>query len=326
MVAMWVGSFSRCGGRSMKIQLRSLQRFVATPIALVVLLAAATKSFGAEPIVLEGAIVTLIEHAEVPARALGPIEQLSVSEGDVVKVGDLLAKIDDGEAALDADRAAIELAVARRDAANELPVLAATKAEEAAKAELKRATDSVAKYEKSISQSELDRLKLAADEAGLRRRQAIHERETAELTARVKDNELQTIRRRLQLHQIVAPISGVVVEVKRRRGEWVEPGVPVVRLLLMERLRVEAFYDAAKLPTDLVGKPVMLRIAPLEGEAVDYPGRITFVHPEVNPINGQVRIWAEVENREGRLRSGMQGTLRITSAETATAPRVGAKP
>lgn len=273
----------------------------------------------AEPIVLDGAIVTLIEQAEVPARALGPLAELTVREGDSVAAGALLAKIDDGEAALDADRAALELAVARRDAANELPILAATKAEEAALAELKRAADSVAKYDKSISQSELDRLKLAADEAGLRRRQAIHVRESAELTARIKENELATIRRRLQLHQIVAPISGVAVEIKRRRGEWVEPGMPVVRLLRTDRLRVEAFYDVARLPSDLVGRPVALRVAGPEGAAdgaaEEYVGRITFVHPEVNPVNGQVRLWAEVENRAGRLRAGMQGSLRIASAD-----------
>lgn len=292
------------------------QRYVP---AIVVVLTIASRASADEPIVLDGAIVTLIEHAEVPARALGPLAELTVREGDTVAGGSLLAKIDDGEAALDADRAALELAVARRDAANELPILAATKAEEAALAELKRATDSVAKYDKSISQSELDRLKLAADEAGLRRRQAIHVRESAELTARVKENELQTSRRRLQLHQIVAPISGVVVEIKRRRGEWVEPGMPVVRLLLMDRLRVEAFYDVARLPPNLVGRPVVLRTASPDDAAdsggEEFGGRITFVHPEVNPVNGQVRIWAEVENREGRLRSGMQGTLRIAAAD-----------
>ena len=276
----------------------------------------------AEPTVLEGAIVTLIEQAEVPARALGPRTELTVREGDLVKTGQTLAKIDDTEAALAAQRAETELAVARREAANELPVLAATKAAEAARAELKRAGESMAKYDKSVSHSELDRLRLAADEAEFKQKQAVHVRESAALTARVKENELQTIQHRLRLHQIMAPISGVVVEIKRRPGEWVEPGIPVVRLVLMDRLRVEAFYDVALLPTDLVGRPVKLRLAPADGKPTEYSGRITFVNPEVNPVNGQVRIWAEVENRDGALRSGMQGTLLLAPTDSTTAAKV----
>jgi macrolide-specific efflux system membrane fusion protein len=280
---------------------------------------------GAEPTVLDGAIVTLIEHVDVPARALGPLAEWKIREGDLVKAGDLLGKIDDAEAALAADRAATELDVARREAANELPILAAAKGAEAARAELKRAVESTAKYEKSVSQSEMDRLKLAADEADLKRRQAVHVRESAELTARVKENESATARLKLQLHQVAAPIAGVVVEIKRRVGEWVEPGLPVVRLVRMDRLRVEAFSHVADLPADAAGRSVELRLAGAEGgAAATYAGRIVFVHPEVNPVNGQVRLWAEVDNRDGALRPGMQGTLTILSA-ASTAKRLDAE-
>jgi macrolide-specific efflux system membrane fusion protein len=279
----------------------------------------------AEPTAIDGAIVTLIEQAEVPARAVGPLAEIMVREGDVVKRGQILARIDDAEAKLAADRAEVELAVARREAANELPVLAAAKAAEAARAELKRAVDSQAKFDKSISQTELDRLRLAADEAEYKQRQATHIRETAELTARVKENELQTIRHRLQLHQIVAPIDGVVVEVKRRLGEWVEPGMPVVRLVMMDRLRVEAFVGAAELGSGAVDRPVEFRVAQADGEvAGKYEGRITFVSPEVNPVNGQVRLWAEVPNVDNTLRPGMNGTLvLVPHGDSAAPPRKG---
>jgi macrolide-specific efflux system membrane fusion protein len=278
---------------------------------LVLVLLASRPSSGAEDTVIEGAIVTLIEQADVPARAAGPLAELLVREGDVVKRGDVLAKIDDAEAKLAAARAEVELTVARREAKNELPVLAAEKAAAAARAELKRAMESSAKFEKSVSQSELDRLQLSADEADLKQRQAVHVRETAELAARIKENELQTIRHRLQLHEIVAPIDGVVVEMRRRPGEWVEPGAAVVRLVLMQRLRVEAFCDVSRLESLAVGRPVRVRVVAAGAEPASYEGRITFVSPEVNPVNGQVRIWAEVENRDGVLHPGMNGTLTL---------------
>lgn len=302
----------------------------ALPITTVAVLCAssltANPAFvcGAETTVLEGAIVTLIDHVDVPARAVGPLAEWSVREGDQVKRGAQLGKIDDGEAALVAERAATESTVARREAANELPILADAKAAEAAKAELKRAVESTTKYQKSVSQSELDRLKLAADEAELKHRQAVHVRESSALTARVKENESASARLRLQQHCITAPIDGVAVEIKRRVGEWVEPGMPVVRLVRLDRLRVETFCNAAELPADATGRPVEFHLTSHAKNASKYSGRIVFVHPEVNPVNGQVRLWAEVENRDGALRPGMQGTLTVLPA-SSEATRVDAE-
>jgi len=289
---------------------------------LVVL--AGAKAGAAEPISFSGAIVTLIEQAEVPARAEGPLADVQVREGDVVEKGQPLAKVDDAEAKLALDKIELELTVARREAANDLPILAATKAAEAAKAELKRTVESREKYQKSVSESELDRLRLAADEAEYKRRQAIHVRETADLTAQVKENESQTGRHRVQLHQVAAPIDGVVVEIKRRRGEWVEPGMPVMRIMLTERLRVEAFCTVSDLATVVVGRPIALHVARGDGKPAAYQGRITFVSPEVNPVNGQIRIWAEVKNGDRALRPGMNGTLVLLPGDKAAGDKAAA--
>jgi hypothetical protein len=49
-----------------------------------------------------------------------------------------------------------------------------------------------------------------------------------------------------------------------------------------------------------------------------------FVSPEVNPVNGQVRVWAEVENRGLLLRPGLQAALTIHLAEEPQADRKSA--
>ena len=41
-------------------------------------------------------------------------------------------------------------------------------------------------------------------------------------------------------------IAGVVVEIKRRKGEWVEPGETVIRILRIDSLRAEGFVDASQ--------------------------------------------------------------------------------
>ncbi|MGC3967454.1 MAG: HlyD family secretion protein [Pirellulales bacterium] len=100
-----------------------------------------------------------------------------------------------------------------------------------------------------------------------------------------------------------------------RPGEWVEPGKPVVRLVRLDRLRVEGFvrYDQQS-PGSLHGKTVRAEIASAGGVRHSFSGRVTFVSPIVQP-GGEYRIWAEVENRRENehwlLRPGLEAELTI---------------
>ena len=46
-----------------------------------------------------------------------------------------------------------------------------------------------------------------------------------------------------------------------------------------------------------------------------------FVSPEVNPVNGQVRVWADVDNKQLTLRPGLRGHLAIHADKSQTARR-----
>jgi len=279
---------------------------------------------------LENAVVTLIEQVEIPARAAGVLAELSVREGDRVVKGALAGRIDDADARLKAEHVELELTAARAEAGNELKILAMQKGAEAAQAELQRAVESQVKYDKSISKTELARLRLAAEKGELESRQAVHDREAAKIAARVKENELAAARQACERHQLAIPIDGVIVEVRRRAGEWVEPGMPVLRIVRMDRLRVEAFLDADKVPEALSGRSVELQVVEsrsIESRSAEarggtakqtrsFPGKITFVSPEVNPVNGRIRVCAEIDNTAGTLRPGVHGTL-VVAAENA---------
>ena len=58
--------------------------------------ARAEEPSGGDP-VLERCLVSLVEEAKVPAREPGVLIQLAVREGDVVKKGAVIAKIDDNQ-------------------------------------------------------------------------------------------------------------------------------------------------------------------------------------------------------------------------------------
>jgi macrolide-specific efflux system membrane fusion protein len=125
-----------------------------------------------------------------------------------------------------------------------------------------------------------------------------------------------TIRQR----RIIAPIGGIVTQVNRQRGEWVQPGQPIVRILRLDQVRAEGLASAHEVDGQLLGRPVKLTVE-LGQKPVEFSGKVVFVSPEVDPVNGQVRVWAEIDNRELKLRPGQHGSLTIEEAPSPSATR-----
>ncbi|MCA9114187.1 MAG: efflux RND transporter periplasmic adaptor subunit [Planctomycetaceae bacterium] len=263
-------------------------------------------------IVVHPAVVTLIEQVEVPSRVAGVLAEMAVREGTFVEKGEMLAHLVDDEARLNVHMAGLELRIARRQADNDIRVRFARKSAEVAAAELNRSMESVRKYRKSISDTEIDRLQLAEEQSRLEIEQSEEEFNVAKLTAEVRDTEEKLARLDLVRRRIEAPIAGVVVQIHRRAGEWVEPGATVVRILRVNRLKAEGFVAASQIDGSFAGQPVTLSVPVADGQPRVFQGKLVFVSPEVNPVNGQVRVWAEIENPNLQLRPGEKGTLNIS--------------
>jgi RND family efflux transporter MFP subunit len=257
----------------------------------------------AEPIEVESVVLRLLEEAEVPAQEAGLITKIAAREGNRVKQGELLAQIDDEVAQLAAAAAELQYNVAAAKATNDVRLRFAQKALEVSEAELRRSTDSVERFAKSVSQSQLDVERLTVEKNRLELEQATHEHQVARLEMRVKDHERTAAKSAVGRRQIVAPFDGVVVHVLVRQGEWVESGRQALRLVNIDRLKAEGFVPAQRATADLVGRAVRLTVD-TDGQPATFAGKIVFVSPEVDPITGQVRTWAEIDNRDGRLRPG----------------------
>jgi macrolide-specific efflux system membrane fusion protein len=264
-----------------------------------------------EKLQVDSVLLASIEEVEVPAQEAGLLAKLIVAEGDLVKKEDLLAQIDDTDAKLDHERAGIELDNAKRNAENDVRVRVSRAASQVAEAELQRALDARKRYPKSVSETEVDRLKLGAEHAELQVEQAEFEFETAQLALKLNENELRRATRQVERRKIVAPLAGRIVQVYRREGEWVEPGQSVVRVLRVDRLKAIGFLKARQTPDDITGRPVTLTLRGAGDEADVYRGKVTFVQPEVNPVNGQFDFWAEIENTDFALRPGLRATMII---------------
>lgn len=264
-----------------------------------------------EPVKLESVLVTLIEQVEVPSQEAGTLAKLMVREGSLVRAGDALAQVEDADVRLAEVKARIELDIARSEAANDLKVRIAQKAHDVAQAELRRAKESVATYPKSVSGTEMDRLTLTADKTTFEVDQAKHERSIAHLTLALKQNEVQQAQRKVARRQVLAPLDSMVVQIHRHPGEWVEPGEKVIRVVRLNRLRVEGFLGSREATRQLLGARVKLEIDLPQKPRSNFEGVVTFISPEINPVNGQVRLWAEIDNVDLQLRPGMRGTLSL---------------
>ncbi len=269
------------------------------------------KAQNPEVIQVDSVLIRLIDQVEVPARATGVLSDIYVVEGQIVKKATLLGKIDDTETRLLGQRAKIELKIARENVQDDVAVRAAEKAGTFARSEHGRLILAANELPGSVLKSELEEAKLQLEQAQLNIERAQRDLKLANLTRELKENDLKMSLHNFNLCNVTAPLSGVVVEVLIRPGEWVQPGDKVARIVRMDRLRAEGFIQAPQILEELKGSSVKISVKKPGGSPNQFAGEIVFVSPEINPVSGQVRVWAEVDNPEGLLKPGMRATMTI---------------
>lgn len=257
-----------------------------------------------QPLEVQSVVLRLLAEADVPAQEAGVLMSVPVREGETVKQGAVLAQIDDQVARMAEVAAKLKYDVAHEKATNDVQVRFARKAAEVAVAELERSTGSVARFAKSVSDSQLDVERLNVEKTKLEAEQADHNQQIAALEMKTAQNELDAAKVQRSRRQIVAPFDGTIVQVFVRLGEWVEPGQKALRIVNTKTLKAEGFLPSAAADAKLLGAPVRLTLTDAGDNAATCAGRIAFVSPEVDPITGQVRVWAEIENASGKLRPG----------------------
>lgn len=265
--------------------------------------------------VVSNCLVTLIREAEVPAQEEGTLLEIMAKEGDQVTKGDLLAQIDDRKVRMAENVARYELEAAKTEASNDVNVRYARAAAEVAAAEYQQAVDANHAAPKSYPLAEVRRLLLDHRKFVLQIEQSEHELNVAGLTAKVKEAQLDAASTDVDRRKVKAPIDGLVVKRYRRVGEWVRPGEPVMRVVGIDRLRIEGYLDATRIsPTDVADQPVSITVAMPHGGQETFEGKVVFVSPLVE-AGMQFLVHAEVVNRQQNgswlLRPGVPADMKI---------------
>ena len=240
----------------------------------------------------------------VAAQEEGIVIEVSVREGDTVKVGQVLAR-------LDSARATISLAQAE---ANEAAAEALVRQREAA---LGQAQRDLARFEsaadqRSASQQEIDTARSIRDGtlAALEQAKALN----ASAVQRVA-----FARRRLDDLSIVAPFSGVVVTKRTELGQWLDSGDAVIELVDLDS--IEAVLDVPERFVDRLSREtasVQIRIIAID-EVMKAP--ITRIVPVADGVARMFPVRVALNNESRRLRPGMSVTGLIptgTNEQTLT--------
>ena len=294
-------------------------------VALTLLSAATAHAADAEP-VLERCLVSLMEEAKVPAREGGVLEELLAREGDVVKRGDVIAKIDDNQPQMERRKAKAEHDQTVAKAESDVDVRYAVAAEKVAQIEYEKAAESDRKVPGSVTRVELNRLQLNEQKSELQIEQAQLEKKVSTMAAISKGVEVDAAENAIERRLIKSPLDGVVVQLFPHEGEWMQPGDPLARVVRADKLRVEAYVDSSRWnPEQVRDRPVTAEVVLADNRREQFKGRIVFTSPIVES-GGDYRVFAEVENRqiEGTqqwlLRAGQTATLVIHSKESPLPP------
>lgn len=266
-------------------------------------------------VLLQHCLVTAIDDIQVPALRTGRLARLQTKEGSRVVAGDLLAHIDDEESKLQLQAAAAEKAAAHKKADSPLEEKFAKATHDVSVAEHEAALEANEKFANSVSDIEVLKLELATKQASLRVDLSRFNRDVQVVELGAADAKAALAEADVRLRRVEAPLAGEVAEIYARPGEWVESGAPVVRIVRVDRLRVDGFIKVRDvLPGDVFGKPVKVVVELADGKRFAFDGAVTFVSPVID-AGSQYRIWAEVENRQEHgqwlLRPGMQAEMTI---------------
>ncbi len=256
-------------------------------------------------------LIKVIEEVAVPAIQEGPILSIQVTEGQVVQIGQTLLQLDDQRARLKQQQAEVEQRIATKKAGNRSGVLLAETETRVTNSSLQRAMESRKRFPDTPSQAEVDEIELRVAQAKQHLEQASQEFQLAELAKELSEKNLELATYEVERHQIKSPIQGAVTEIITKKGEWVRPGEPLVRVMRVDRLKVEGFLKRDSISPSLLDRGVTILVEGGEGEKERHFGKIVFISPVVETNDRTQRIVAEVDNAKGLLGPGLRAKMII---------------
>lgn len=284
--------------------------------------------------------IVATRYADIGSASMGRLVSLNAREGDRVRAGQTLARIDPVQAASSADAAAAGLRALEAEvqgAANQIKVNQAELAAAVARTSeadvaLRRATElrdagliAPSDFDKTSTAAEAARAQAQAAEAAVQR---LEQARTA-AERRVAQGRAEVARARDQLDktEITSPIDGVVTRLDVEEGEMVvigiqnQPGTTLMTISDLSVINAEVKVAEADVLRLAIGNPATATLEALPG--ITFAGRVAEIGASALPQVGvqaaarEFRVKVQLEGDLSRLRPGLTCDAEIQVASRA---------
>lgn len=230
---------------------------------------------------LSGAL-RAVNQAQVKAKVAGEVREVLVREGETVKAGQVVVKMDASEYQARLEQARGSLQAARGQLA------IATKARDNNRALVAKGFISQNAFDNAASQYDIARANV----------------ETAQ-------GALDVAQKALNDTVIRAPIDGLVASRTVQPGEKVSADNRLLDLVDLRQMELEAAVPTADI---LQLHPGQQALVTIEGLPAPLTGKIARINPGTQTGSRSVLTYIQVENPQGLLRVGMFGQAQVTLA------------
>ncbi len=261
-------------------------------LVYMMLLSFLATSLHAIEINLSGSVVS-DNQKMLTSRYMGYVKNMAVSEGDIVKKGDLIYEIDSKE--VESAERQVDLAISQARLALQMN-----------KNQYNNVLINLARHERlykknMVSKYEFEQLQLAAK--NLKDMVKIAQQQAEQAEAK-KDEVLN----QYNYLTILAPNDGVIVEKRLNEGEMAIPGMPAVVLTDLSKLKVVAELAETQLKHINMGKIVEIEIPSIGFKT---KAKITAVIPSSNPMTRKFKIIMKLDNVGPSVYPGMYAKILI---------------
>lgn len=223
-----------------------------------------------------------VRQASVKAKVGGEVREVLVREGEPVRAGQVLVRMETADYQARSEQARGQLAAAR----GQLDI--ATKARDNNQALLDKGFISKNAFDNAASQLDIARANVDAARAAL----DVAQKALADTVIR-------------------APIDGLVASRSVQPGEKVSPDNRLLDVVDLAQMELEAAVPAADIGRVTIGQDVRVHV---EGLTDAFVGKVARISPATLPGSRSILVYIQIDNPQRALRAGMFAQAQLTVA------------
>ena len=241
---------------------------------------------------LAGSIVS-DNQKMITSRYMGIVKEMRVAEGDIVKKGELLYRIDSKE--IDSKKEQVDLGISQAELALQMN-----------RNQKNNVLTNLGRFQRlyrkgMVSKYELENLELAAD--NMDDMVSIAEKQVQQAKAMKKE-----VMNQYNYLKLKAPNDGVIIMKKLNVGEMAIPGMPGVILTDLSRLSIIVEISETNLRYIELGKKVAIQVPSINFKSV---GKIYSIIPNSNPMTHKFKMKVKFKKKGKSIYPGMYAKVYI---------------